>query len=342
MDSSKQICKNCNCLIAEDEKYCSICGQKKITRPLSVFTLVYDFIDNLFSLEGKLFRSLFPLFFRPGFLTIQYLQGRRKSYFSPVRLFLFFLTLNLILFAFWISPRLTDMQQTPKELFLQQMQTDSICHAIQQTLQDSVELQRADSICQAKAQNLSNEFLDSINIVIGGDNTPISKKDMFLLPFDSLASKYDINGFWKRILLHQSIKTLQTPNAFGHFLIGHQSWAIFFSIPLIALLLKLLYWRSKRYYAEHLVFTLHLHAFVFAIFSLLLIWIAFWQLYASPLASLLTSLAIIGIYTTIAFKKVYQQSILKTGIKLILFSIGYTIIITLSLIVLLVLGFAFF
>ena len=38
---------------------------------------------------------------------------------------------------------------------------------------------------------------------------------------------------------------------------------MFVFLPLLALVMKLMYWRPKRYYVEHLLFLVHNHAFVF-------------------------------------------------------------------------------
>ena len=43
--------------------------------------------------------------------------------------------------------------------------------------------------------------------------------------------------------------------------------AMFVFLPLLALAMKLLYWRPKRYYVEHLLFLIHNHAFVFLALS---------------------------------------------------------------------------
>jgi hypothetical protein len=45
--------------------------------------------------------------------------------------------------------------------------------------------------------------------------------------------------------------------------------AMFIFLPLLAALMKLLYWRPKRYYVEHLLFLVHNHAFAFVAISLL-------------------------------------------------------------------------
>ena len=48
------------------------------------------------ALDGRLWRTLFALVARPGFLTLEYFAGRRRRYIRPARLFL---VLYLVLFA---------------------------------------------------------------------------------------------------------------------------------------------------------------------------------------------------------------------------------------------------
>ena len=46
---------------------------------------------------------------------------------------------------------------------------------------------------------------------------------------------------------------------------------VFVLLPVFALLLKLLYIRRRRYYAEHFVFALHVHAFMFVMMTLIVV-----------------------------------------------------------------------
>ena len=48
--------------------------------------------------------------------------------------------------------------------------------------------------------------------------------------------------------------------------------AMFVFLPLMAALMKLLYWRPRRYYLEHLVLLLHNHACVFLLLSICSCW----------------------------------------------------------------------
>jgi hypothetical protein len=43
---------------------------------------------------------------------------------------------------------------------------------------------------------------------------------------------------------------------------------MFVFLPLIAAVMKLLYWRPKRYYVEHLLFLVHNHSALFLVYTL--------------------------------------------------------------------------
>ena len=47
-----------------------------------------DFSESIFSVEHRLWRSLRALFLQPGELCNAFLAGRRRSYMSPIRLYL--------------------------------------------------------------------------------------------------------------------------------------------------------------------------------------------------------------------------------------------------------------
>ena len=52
-------------------------------------------LDELVHLDGKVWRTLRSLMFRPGFLSIEYSEGRRRRYINPVRL----LVIAIIVYA---------------------------------------------------------------------------------------------------------------------------------------------------------------------------------------------------------------------------------------------------
>jgi Protein of unknown function (DUF3667) len=58
---------------------------------------------------------------------------------------------------------------------------------------------------------------------------------------------------------------------FGESMVHNIGRAMFVFLPLMAALMKLLYWRPRHYYLEHLVLLLHNHACVFLLLSLFLL-----------------------------------------------------------------------
>ena len=95
-------CKNCHKPLPGQADFCPACGQsvKVITRPWrEVFG---ELISELIDFDGRMMISLRSLLIRPGFLSFEYINGRRLSYTSPIRMYLvislvFFFVLPLIL-----------------------------------------------------------------------------------------------------------------------------------------------------------------------------------------------------------------------------------------------------
>ena len=79
-------CLNCGTRLAGD--FCHACGQRAhVHRTLTAF--FHDFLHGVLHFEGKIWRTLPLLAWRPGELTRRYVDGQRASFISPVALFLF-------------------------------------------------------------------------------------------------------------------------------------------------------------------------------------------------------------------------------------------------------------
>ena len=81
--------KNClNCGTKLRGPYCSACGQKAHVHR-SVRAFFHDFLQGLFNFEGKIWRTLPMLAWKPGVMTRRYIAGERARFISPVALYLF-------------------------------------------------------------------------------------------------------------------------------------------------------------------------------------------------------------------------------------------------------------
>jgi hypothetical protein len=105
---------------------------------------------------------------------------------------------------------------------------------------------------------------------------------------------------------------------------------MFVLLPVFALILKLLYIRSGRFYVEHFVFALRYHAFAFVLFTIML------PLENTWIPALLTIWLIV--YLPLAMKHVYRQGWFATGVKFVLLSTADLIVLVIGLTVTLILA----
>lgn len=93
-----EACPSCGTPLAGE--FCHACGERR--RPPETLSLrhsVAEFTEDLFDMDSRALRSLRILLFRPGELALEYIQGRRRPYLGPLRMYLtvFAVTLFTIL-----------------------------------------------------------------------------------------------------------------------------------------------------------------------------------------------------------------------------------------------------
>jgi hypothetical protein len=96
-------CRNCAGPLFGD--YCHACGQPRLgIADRGLPQLLREFLATLVDVDGRIWRSLVTLLFRPGRLSADYLDGRRQRHLSPIALFLF----SGLLYFF--APAITDFE----------------------------------------------------------------------------------------------------------------------------------------------------------------------------------------------------------------------------------------
>lgn len=89
-------CLNCGTPLIGS--HCHACGQRgHVHKTLGAF--FHDLLHGVLHFEGKIWRTLPMLAWRPGQLTREYIDGRRASYVSPIALFLFTIFLMFAVFS---------------------------------------------------------------------------------------------------------------------------------------------------------------------------------------------------------------------------------------------------
>jgi hypothetical protein len=97
VDANHSICSNCKAPL--NGPYCAQCGQNSESTIKYFWLVILHLLDDIFSFDSRASRTLWPLVTRPGFLTSEYILGRRVHYVPPLRLYffisiIFFITLK--------------------------------------------------------------------------------------------------------------------------------------------------------------------------------------------------------------------------------------------------------
>lgn len=129
------VCANCGTELMG--LYCYTCGQTADGHHRSFFHLLWEAIEGLFHLDGRLWRTLPPLLFRPGLLNRDLLERRIQRHVPPLRLFF----VALLLFMFAAEHRLETLREGGAER----------THAAEAVARDPVKLQAALVAVQAEA-----------------------------------------------------------------------------------------------------------------------------------------------------------------------------------------------
>ncbi len=251
-------CPNC-----EEElvgEYCHRCGQQAITpHQYALGHFLQHALHDLTHFDSKIFRSLFPLIFKPGFLTSEYLAGRQKRYIKPITMFVL-----VNLFFFLVVHRMGMLNWT-------------------------------------------------FEGVTGGPHRAFAKS----LVAEKIAT--------------QQISEKEFVAHFNQALKQSQRSMFFFLIPLFAVALKIFYLRQRRYYVEHLIFSIHFHSYFLIyvviglpmlIFMMGLIDLALGTRLGpffgnDPYIIIPLLLGVLG-YLIFALRRVHRRSFLMTGAKTLL------------------------
>jgi hypothetical protein len=176
----------------------------------------HQYLHHYVAAEGKLVPTVKMLLLRPGQLTLEYLEGRRRRYVMPLPLYVTFSFLFFLLLS-WsgvvTSPHLVYVNDRPA------------AHP--------------------------TEMLSAL----AASETDASDKQVLNLAAGVMST------------LGQPDKMAE----FSEHLLHRLPYAVFVLMPVFAAMCALLYRRRRQHYGMHLLFTVHLHALIFAVFLVCLI-----------------------------------------------------------------------
>lgn len=330
--------KNClNCNTRVEGRYCQNCGQENIETNESVCHLISHFFKDITHFDGKFFSTLKYLFAKPGFLSMEYMIGRRASYVNPIRMYVFTSAFFFLIFFSFMkvdnNSIVSDLKLNGKT-FAEVEGLDSLAFNIyteklnKDAGRDSVPMSR----------QAFKRYFDS-TVLVGGihfTNTDYKTKEAY----DAAVRSGKVNhGWFKKQLIYREIELNEKYQNEGgkavkdyvNILLHSLPQMLFILLPLFAFILKMLYIRRKSYYyVNHSIFSIHFYIFSFItmlfIFALNklndeLNWSAI---------NYIELISVLGIFFYLykAMRKFYQQRRAKTIFKF--FVLCFSLFLTMS------------
>ncbi len=309
-------CLNCGATVPES--YCTVCGQLNVEPKQSLGHLLRHFVEDVTHFDGKFFDTMKSLLVRPGFLSLEYLRGRRTKYLDPVRLYLF---VSAIFFVIIFSISGQEKRVTVRSNSTLVYATDSTIAADSGKrwgyYRHNTDGQDVQVLFLPDYLKHGVEYYDSLQRTL-----PDSSKS-------DLLTRY----FEKRLIAVGKAYDNDPYNFFPQVyekLIHSFSKMFFISLPIFAFFLYILYFRRRKqyYYVSHAIFSLHYYTISF--FFLLLLQLAWADFVPEFWGNILETISLGGlfVYLYIAMLRFYKQGWFKTFVKFLFLSVAAIILIS--------------
>lgn len=225
-------CQNCGYTV--EVEYCSKCGQKNTETRQSFTHLAGHFVEDLTHYDGAFWKTLKYLIFRPGKLTIEYLEGHRMRYVPPVKLYIFVSFVTFLLISL-----------LPKEANIIEVNHNN--NPSTQALKKGISFDKKEIVYHSVKE------YDSIQ-----NSLPEDQKSSF------------INSWGERLtisLMEKNWKFSDIGSGFMHIL----PKVLFIYMPIFAFWLWLFHGKKRWLFFDHGIYTLHYFTFLLIITSISLI-----------------------------------------------------------------------
>jgi len=268
--------KDClNCGHHVEEHYCSHCGQENIEIREDALHMITHAVADYFHFESKFFGTIKPLLLQPGFLSKLYVSGKRVCFIHPIRLYIF---ISIVFFLVILSQKKEknkeEEQTTTAVLTEKEKDASEKLEKLEKELENPALSQaKKDSLALVMVKRIKSDFYKPNDFTI--NSLWVNKGDTSVLAYENrqkkLSSKQKDN-FIKHYIVRRSLELKQYPDAkekIKEEILHNVPKMMFILLPLFALILKLVYFRSKKYYYEHLIYSFHVHSAVFLSFLIL-------------------------------------------------------------------------
>ena len=332
-----------NCGAELQGKYCHVCGQENLELKESFGHMMNHAISDYFHFDHQFFHTLKPLLFKPGFLTTEYMGGRRAQYLHPVKMYIFISIVYFLLY-FRTGHQIVNMNETNDNPVKTEKSIDSTKKAIasnayipadaKKKIEHDLDKEKAGL---KKGGVIKKEEVDSnrgpnkwfhpttddtsfAQYLVNQKKLPQDEQDNILLKMWN-HKVYDYKAKYASQAREMFMEDIQhnTPKM------------MFLLLPLFALMLRVAFWKNRKFYVEHLIFSFHFHCFLFLFMGILIL--LEWFIPSNWIA-VTGSLTFVWVLYTIwyifkSLRVVYHRNVFRTITKMI--GVGFMYFITFSL-----------
>ena len=274
-EREEKICLNCNAALYG--RYCHVCGQENIEPRQSAWHLITHFFYDITHFDGKFFTTLKDLLVKPGFLSSEYIKGKRMSYLHPIRMYVFTSAFFFIIFFSLFNAKNLHIHDNTKKA--QKQAEIGMQEALKgaRTKEDSLAIENAlGGIKNMNLQPKIHKDSDDNEGGIGFSLDSASRVDRSVSSYDSAQDALppaQRDSWLKRLAKRKTIdlnvrykdNSKGLMEEFMNVLLHNFPKLLFVSLPVFALLLELLYIRRRKqfYYADHGIFAIHVYIYSF-------------------------------------------------------------------------------
>jgi ribosomal protein L32 len=355
-------CENCGTELRGH--YCSNCGQAAVNYHRSFRYVIIDVLDSFLNWDSKFIRSIGLLLWRPGWLTNQFLDGRRVRFLHPLRLYLlvsivFFLCARLVPVSDTHTTKAEDLPPEARAHFEKKMaelrarkhalplvepagkdktpnipqptatpgEISAVVEAKEAHLppttpapvktETAVDTENPNSPSASATPSEAQTVMDEVMSEVEAEKKKESGPNV-TFGHDKHAPKTPFEAWLEQRIKDRIGEDGTKAKLFVETLRSNLSTMMLFCIPLFAFVLKILYLRQKRFYIEHLVYALNIHAFFYiAVIVVVLISIGLnrWIPGTLQVLSTLFLSLLVFVQIFISIRRVYRQGWFTTAFK---------------------------
>ena len=365
-------CLNCKQPLVGNENFCSYCGQKNTIKQLSITNFISNLFSGFFSYDSRFWRTFIPLLTKPGKVSKEYIEGKRIRFVNPFQLYL---NISIIFFLLLgISNKIDSSKSSVNNIISATKNLDSLTQkgvkqldSVLTNVNEQIAINNPNDSTKTKVitnlkdvfdlvdketpkskksyvYHIKNDTLEKISLVDKlNDFQNYYNKNPKLsntIALDSLGYKKTFwNTFYYQQVINIAEKITQIESDGGKSYIktltSYISISLFLFLPIFTMFFKLLYFRRKFTYMEHLVFVFHTQT----VFFLLLIMFYLLNFFVEMESVTWVFIVLFLLYLYKALRFFYQQGRIKTIVKYILLNSYYLFLAGIGFIIVSILSF---